>query len=66
MVYVRKGKKLNDVSSKVESPLKSEITDSVIGQSNSASLDVTLEQHLLEKMEIYLTDDKITEVRSSY
>ena len=66
MVYVRKGKKLNDVSSKVESPLKSEITDSVMGQSNSASLDVTLEQHLLDKMEIYLPADKIAEVRRAY
>tara|TARA_B100001123_G_scaffold92923_2_gene106947 strand:- start:16868 stop:19213 length:2346 start_codon:yes stop_codon:yes gene_type:complete len=66
MVYVRKGKKLNDVSSKVESPLKSEITDSVMGQSNSTSLDVTLEQHLLDKMEIYLPADKIAEVRRAY
>ena len=66
MVYVRKGKKLNDVSSKVEQPLKSEVTDSVIGQSNSTRLDVTLEQHLLDKMEIYLPEDKITEVRRAY
>ena len=66
MVNVRKGKKSKDVTSKVNELLAPESTRSSIDQSNARGLDLQVEQLLLDKMELYLSADKIAEVRRAY
>ena len=66
MVNVRKGKKSKDVTSKVNELLAPESTRSSIDQSNARGLDLQVEQLLLDKMELYLSADKIAEVRKAY
>ena len=66
MVNVRKGKKSKDVTSKVNELLVSESPSGSIDQSNARGLDLQVEQLLLDKMELYLSADKIAEVRKAY
>ena len=66
MVNVRKGKKSKDVTSKVNELLAPESTRSSIDQSNARGLDLQVEQLLLDKMELYLSADKIAGVRRAY
>ena len=66
MVNVRKGKKSKDVTSKVNELLAPESTRNSIDQSNARGLDLQVEQLLFDKMELYLSADKIAEVRRAY
>ena len=66
MVNVRKGKKSKDVTSKVNELLAPESPRGSIDQSNARDLDLQVEQLLLDKMELYLSADKIAEVRRAY
>ena len=66
MVNVRKGKKSKDVTSKVNELLAPESPRGSIDQSNARDLDLQVEQLLLDKMELYLSADKIAGVRRAY
>ena len=66
MVNVRKGKKSKDVTSKGNEVLASESSHGSIDQSNTRGLDLQVEKLLLDKMELYLSADKIAEVRRAY
>ncbi|SVA33255.1 uncharacterized protein METZ01_LOCUS86109, partial [marine metagenome] len=63
MVNVRKGKKLKNVTSKVKGPLKEETPHGSVDQPSTRVPDPSVEQPLLDKMEVYLSEDKIAEVR---
>jgi len=66
MVNVRKWKKLNGVTSKVKESPAEETPNGSIDQPGTRLPDPSVEQLLLDKMEVYLSEDKIAEVRRAY
>ncbi len=66
MVNVRKGKKSKDATSKANELLAPESPRGSIDQPNARGPDLQVEQLLLDKMDLYLSADKIAEVRRAY
>ena len=66
MVNVRKWKKLNGVTSKVKESPAEETPNGSIDHPGTRLPDPSVEQLLLDKMEVYLSEDKIAEVRRAY